>query len=361
MPEHLRFGVQHQVDLGARAVHLDPGHRGPEVLGQLSLVRPGARNVRLGSAPDSTVPAASSVPSASTTPDATPPVTAIRATGAPVRICRPCARPAAAMASLIAPIPPMTCPKNPGTASSPPVSRWKTSPIRVPGWYGPPCLPYRLLASSSALACRDSNLGVDELAEAAGQQLRQALDIAAAQPAQVPARAGQLSASRAGPCARVSGGSSRNSGCSRAASARSSACTRPGRHGRRPGEYRASAGRGTRRVGPVGQHLAAVQGHLQGRLARHHAQPVPAQVQRPDNLGPQHAGDVGGGRGPAAGRDLLGHAAAADHVPRLDDQRGQAGPGQQRRRGQPVVPGADHDDVPPAGRGTGPDHSCPLI
>ena len=88
----------------------------------------------MGSAPDSTTRAVSSSPLASVTPSARPPVTRIRATGAPVRICIPCACPAAAMASLIAPMPPITCPKKPGTASSPPVSRWKARPIRVPGW-----------------------------------------------------------------------------------------------------------------------------------------------------------------------------------------------------------------------------------
>ena len=88
-----------------------------------------------------------------------------------------------------------------------------------------------------------------------------------------------------------------------------------------------------------------------GRLARHHPQPVRAQVQLPDHLGPQHGRDVGGGRCPAAGRDLLGDAASAHHLTPLEHQRGQASPGQQRPGGEPVVPGADHDDVPsgPAG------------
>jgi hypothetical protein len=36
-PGHPRLRVQHQVDLAARAVHLDPGDRGPEVLRQLVL------------------------------------------------------------------------------------------------------------------------------------------------------------------------------------------------------------------------------------------------------------------------------------------------------------------------------------
>lgn len=99
------------------------------------------RKVRLGSAPETTVPAASSVPSSSTTPRARPPSTRIDAAPAPVRISMPWLRPAAAIAAVIDPMPPITCPKKPCTSSSPPVSRWNSSPDNVPGVYGPPCLP----------------------------------------------------------------------------------------------------------------------------------------------------------------------------------------------------------------------------
>ena len=80
------------------------------------------------------MPAAISVPSASATPAARPPFTRIRATGVPVAICIPAARPAEAIAPLIAPIPPSTWPKNPCSACSPPDSRWKARPSKVPGW-----------------------------------------------------------------------------------------------------------------------------------------------------------------------------------------------------------------------------------
>ena len=116
-------------------------------------------------------------------------------------------------------------------------------------------------------------------------------------------------------------------------------------------------GRRARRVVPVGQHLPVVQRHLQGRLAGHHPQPVRAQVQRPDHLGPEHARDVGGGGGPAAGRDLLGDAASAGPLAGLDHQRGQARAGQQGAGGQAVVTGADHDDVPARRGGHADGHS----
>ncbi len=68
------------------------------------------RNVRFGSAFDSTVALSISVPSSSTTPRVRPPRTSTRATGAFRRISAPKPRAAAAMACVIAPMPPMTCP-----------------------------------------------------------------------------------------------------------------------------------------------------------------------------------------------------------------------------------------------------------
>ena len=64
--------------------------------------------VVLGWAPDATIGARSSVPSASVTPTAEPLRTSIEATSAPVRISAPALRAEAAIASLIAPIPPIT-------------------------------------------------------------------------------------------------------------------------------------------------------------------------------------------------------------------------------------------------------------
>ena len=191
----------------------------------------------MGSAPDRTTRAVSSSPLASVTPQARPPATRIRATGAPVRTRIPCARPAAAIASVIAPIPPITCPKKPCTASSPPVSRWKSSPIRVPGWYGPPCLPYRLLASSRAFACRDSNrASMNWPRLPVSIRVRPSTSVPRSPRRCRPTRSTSLT--RRTPVARVSGGSSMNRGCSRDASRRSSSCTWPNARAS-AGEYRA--------------------------------------------------------------------------------------------------------------------------
>ena len=65
----------------------------------------------------------------------------MRATVAEVRISAPASRTAAAIACVIAPIPPITCPLNPWMWCSPPESMWKSRPIAVPGRYGGACMP----------------------------------------------------------------------------------------------------------------------------------------------------------------------------------------------------------------------------
>ena len=104
-------------------------------------------------------------------------------------------------------------------------------------------------------------------------------------------------------------------------------------------------------VRPPGHHRAVGKGHEQRRVAGNHPQPVSRQVEVADDLGPQHARDVRGRRGPAAGRDLLGHARAADDLAPLEHERREARAGEVRRGRQAVVPPADDDGIEgPAGR-----------
>jgi hypothetical protein len=173
--------------------------------------------------------------------------------------------------------------------------------------------------------------GVDEPAQASGQQPGEALDVSTTQAAQMPAEPEHLAdLTQAG-----------RPGIQRQLEEQR---LQPGGQPAQLGMHRAERpriGRGVPlepdrdavRVVPVGQHLAAVQRDLQGRLAWDHPQPMVAEPQAPDDLGPQHARDVGSGGRPAARGDLLGDAAAADHVPCLDHQRGQAGPGQHSKAG----------------------------
>ena len=96
---------------------------------------------------------------------------------------------------------------------------------------------------------------------------------------------------------------------------------------------------------PPGDRDAFREGDLQPGLARDHPQAAGFEVEVADHLGTEHAGDVGGRRGAAPRGDLLGDAAAADHLPPLEDQRGEAGAREIRRRRQAVVAPADHNRV----------------
>ena len=151
------------------------------------------------------------------------------------------------------------------------------------------------------------------------------------------------------PVARVSGGSSSEQRLQPGGQRLQLGVGAPGTSGRRRARTARSRRRSGRGRSSRPRTSPPSRATWSAGLARHHPQPVPAQVQLPDHLGPQHARDVGGGRGPAAGGDLLGDAASADHVAPLEHQRGQARPGEQRPGGEPVVPGADHDDVPSGG------------
>ena len=126
-------------------------------------------------------------------------------------------------------------------------------------------------------------------------------------------------------------------GSAPAASARRPRARRSARRPARASRARAPCARGpTTRARP----LPSGNGHEERRVAGHHAQPVRRELEVPDHLGPQHARDVGGRRGPAARGDLLGHAGAADDLPPLDDERREPGARQVGRGRQAVVASA---------------------
>ena len=81
--------------------------------------------------------------------------------------------------------------------------------------------------------------------------------------------------------------------------------------------------------------------------------PCAAEVEVADHLGPEHARDVGGRRGAAAGGDLLGDAAAADDLAPLEHEGAEARAGEVGGRGQAVVAGTHDDGVVGA-----PGHPC---
>ena len=340
---HLGLGVQDQVDLGARAVHRDPGHRGPEVRGQIGLVhqvQEGPLGVGAGQhhAGGQFLAAGQRDPVGAAAGDPDP---GHRRPGAdlhPVRL--PGRGDGVADRAHAAHHVPEEA-RHRVLAAGEQVEGQADQGARL---VGAAVLAVQVVGQQQRLGRPGLEPRVDELAEAAGQHLGQALDVGAAQAAQVTAHPHRLGepAQPGGPGVRRQlheqrlqpGGQLGQLGVHAGEGARV-----------RRGVPR-DPGRRARRVVPVGQHLPVVQRHLQGRLAGHHPQPVPAQVQRPDHLRPEHARDVGGGGGPAAGRDLLGDAASAGHLAGLDHQRGQARAGQQGAGGQAVVTGPDHDDVP---------------
>ena len=73
---------------------------------------------------------------------------------------------------------------------------------------------------------------------------------------------------------------------------------------------------------------------------------------------PQQAEHVGAGRGPEAGRELLGRARSADDLPPLDDGDPHPGAGEVGGGDEPVVPRAD-DDRRQAGRAAAPAQPSP--
>ena len=94
------------------------------------------RNVRLGSALDSTRAASTSSPSSSTTPVARPPSIRTCLTSAPVLISAPASRAASAISAVTVPMPPRTNP-HPTPPPEPPDAASCSRPYAVPGVDGP--------------------------------------------------------------------------------------------------------------------------------------------------------------------------------------------------------------------------------
>ena len=104
-----RLFRKNHVDFGAGAVHFDAANGVDEIGGEIAL-RDHAEKRRLGSALESTTRARISVPSSRTTERTRPSRESICWTAALVRISAPKPRAALAMALVIEPMPPMTCP-----------------------------------------------------------------------------------------------------------------------------------------------------------------------------------------------------------------------------------------------------------
>ena len=187
---------------------------------------------------------------------------------------------------------------------------------------------------------------VEELAEAAGQERHHLRDLAAADAPEAPRRAEQLAQALDAARARIG---------RRLQEERLEIASQPLELGvdAHPG-LRVLRGDALDlrhhplALGPPGHRGPVRKGHLQVGIAGHHAEAVGAEVDVADDLGPQHARDVGGGGGPTAGGDLLGHAAAAHDLAALDHQGAQAGAAEVDGRGQAVVARPHHDRVVPA-------------
>ena len=91
--------------------------------------------------------------------------------------------------------------------------------------------------------------------------------------------------------------------------------------------------------------MATGEGNLNGRITWNHSQSVIGEPELGDHLGPQHARDVRSSRDAASWRNLLRHAAAADNVPPLEDQRRKPSPRQVGRCRKTVVSSANHYGV----------------
>ena len=128
--------------------------------------------------------------------------------------------------------------------------------------------------------------------------------------------------------------------------------------GRVPLELRAHA----RAVVPPAHDGAVLECGLHARLAREHAQAVRPQLEIADDFGPQHAGDVRGGRDAAAGSalgvDLFGNRTAADDLAAFEYQHAQTAACEIGRGRQSVVSCAHDDDVV---SGTGRHRGLPFV
>ena len=102
-------------------------------------------------------------------------------------------------------------------------------------------------------------------------------------------------------------------------------------------------------VGPPACDSAVFERGLHARVAGNHPQTVRTELEIAYYRRPQHAGDVGRGRDPAARGQFrvyfFGDGAAAHGIAALDNQDALAGPGEVGSGGQAVVTGADDYDV----------------
>ena len=118
-------------------------------------------------------------------------------------------------------------------------------------------------------------------------------------------------------------------------------------------EERQGLGVGAREVGDVVPVRSVVADHepravgedVERRPGRRHRQPARVESHVLAHRGSQHAQHVGAGRGAVAGRELLGHAGAADDRAALEHERAQARRRQVVGGDQAVVAAADHDHV----------------
>ena len=113
------------------------------------------RNEICGCAVVITMPASISSPLASVTPVTRPSRVRIRATSAPVRICAPNVRAAAASAPVTPPIPPRGKPHAPACPSVPPMW-WCSVTYAVPADRGPAQVPITPDTDSSPRSASDS-------------------------------------------------------------------------------------------------------------------------------------------------------------------------------------------------------------
>ena len=98
-------------------------------------------------------------------------------------------------------------------------------------------------------------------------------------------------------------------------------------------------------IGPPGNDMAIRKRHLDGGIARNHAQSIIAKAQIRNHFRTQHAGDIRCGGHAAAGSDLFGDATAADDFPPFKHESGEPGAGKISGRGETIVTTADDDRV----------------
>ena len=127
------------------------------------------RSVRAGSAFETTVPARIASPLASSTPETRSPSSVMRATGLPVRTVAPCARAAAASASVTAPMPPSGSHGRFVASSDCPLSRCSSARTELFD-RGP-----RLVPSTASRASAPFNSGVSKVSSSTSKTLMPAM------------------------------------------------------------------------------------------------------------------------------------------------------------------------------------------